>query len=566
MATIENRSVYVVTVLKREDLTKTFAYTRLKEVKAYVVELKAAGYQPKLSRTNDKFAIRVRDLGHRHQCLYATSLGEASQIQKRIESERSTQYFADYALGHSITFGDLLTRYLREEAPRHKGYEVEGYVLNAILDGAGLPRVDIAQAYADHPNPHRSLASKTFRKPSGKSTRKASPKACFVRKAFAKVVPTDIQAYIDERCKSVSGATVDRELDLFSAVCRLAIDTWRIPVIKSPMEGVVRPVYFNERDRRLKEGEEKRLLDAAYDEDAQKSIERRLEELMDVERAESKKVTTTYQRKNIIKAARIKHLPQAEASYTHTPWMETFVQFQLMTGARLSETKSLTWDNIDFTDQTAFIPETKNGRSRKLALRTDIIELLRQLPRNGEKMFQMSLDALNKAWDRICSAAGLVERDALLIHDLRHEAISRVADAGGRDSGNFTLLDLQAFSGHRDLRMLLRYTHLCIPGLAKKLDAAFRNETQVVVRRGQRRLKKGAKLNMKLLTIASAANSEVSDVVDEPEHATAATSEVSDVVDEPKNATAATSEVSASVDEREHAPSNVVPFRRRLAA
>lgn len=135
MATIENRSVYVVTVLKREDLTKTFAYTRKNGVKAYVAELKAAGYQPKLSRTDDKFAIRVRDLGHRHQCLYATSLEEASQIQKRIESERSAKYFMDYALGHSITFGDLLTRYLLEEGPRHKGYEVEGYMAFPHVDG-----------------------------------------------------------------------------------------------------------------------------------------------------------------------------------------------------------------------------------------------------------------------------------------------------------------------------------------------------------------------------------------------------------------------------------------------
>jgi integrase len=532
MATIENRSVYVVTVLKREDLTKTFAYTRLKEVKAYIAELKAAGYQPKLSRTDDKFAIRVRDLGHRHQCLYATSLEKATQIQKRIESERSAKYFVDYALGYSFTFGDLLTRYLLEEAPRHKGYEVEGYVINAILSSSGLPRVDIAQAYADHPNPHPSLASKAFRKPTGKSTRKASPKACFVRMAFADILPKHIKAYADERCKSVSGATVDRELDLISAVCRMAIDTWRIPVIKSPMDGLKRPEYFNERDRRLKDGEEKRLLDAAYNEDAQKSIEHRLEELMPTERAESKLVALKYLRKDIIKAARIKHLPQAEASYTHIPWMEAFVQFQLMTGARLSETKSLTWENIDFIEKTAFIPETKNGRSRKLALRTHVIELLRQLPRNGEKVFPISLDALKKAWARICLAAGLVGTEELHVHDLRHEAISRVADAGGRGSGNFTLLDLQAFSGHRDMRMLLRYTHLCIPSLAKKLDEAFADTKQVVVHRGQRRLKKGAQLNMKLLTNAPPAAPQELGEVDKPEHAT----------------------------------SNVVPFRRRLAA
>jgi integrase len=105
-----------------------------------------------------------------------------------------------------------------------------------------------------------------------------------------------------------------------------------------------------------------RLLNAAYEEDAQKSIERRLEELMNTERAASKDATTTYRRKNIIKGARAQYLTQAEESYKHTPWMEAFVQFQLMTGARRSETMSLTWDNIDFASQTAFIPESKNGR------------------------------------------------------------------------------------------------------------------------------------------------------------------------------------------------------------
>lgn len=80
---------------------------------------------------------------------------------------------------------------------------------------------------------------------------------------------------------------MDREVDLFSAVCNIAIDTWRIPVAKSPMDGVRRPRYFNERDRRLKGDEEERLLDAAFDEDAEKVIEARLEELMVEARARS---------------------------------------------------------------------------------------------------------------------------------------------------------------------------------------------------------------------------------------------------------------------------------------
>jgi integrase len=269
------------------------------------------------------------------------------------------------------------------------------------------------------------------------------------------------------------------------------------------MDGVRRPKYFNERDRRLKSDEESRLLNAAYDEDAQQAIELRLEELMSQERAASQEAETTYRRKSIVKAARALHVEQAQTSYEHLPWMEAFIQFQLMTGARRSETLSLTWDLINLEDQTAFLPETKNGRPRKLPLRKDVIALLRQLPKGDGPVFPMTLDTLRKAWTRICQAAELVGDDELRVHDLRHEAISRVADAGGNLPGGFSLVDLQAFSGHRDTRMLLRYTHLCMPSLAKRLDQAFADQAQTVVHRGQRRLKKGAKLAMSDLVNAS---------------------------------------------------------------
>ena len=106
------------------------------------------------------------------------------------------------------------------------------------------------------------------------------------------------------------------------------------------------------------------------------------------------------------------------------------------------------------------------------------------------------MDGLRKAWARMCAAAGLVGDDELRVHDLRHEAISRVADAGGRVVGGFSLVDLQAFSGHRDTRMLLRYAHLCAQSLPKRLDAAFEDDSQTVGHHGVRRLKKGASVTM----------------------------------------------------------------------
>lgn len=505
MASIENRSRYVVTVQNRDDLTKTFACTREAKLKTYIAHLKAQGYKAKLSRTNDKYLVRVREGGKTKQTLPARSEQEAIDIKQRIELERRSGLFIDYSKGRRVSFADLLARYLREESPRHKGFEVEGYVINAMLADAGLPRVDLADAFAAHKNPHPSLAGKNFRRQPGKRVRLPAPATCFIRKPFADVVPEDIHDYIDDRCQAVGPDTVDREVDLFSAVCHMAIDSWRIPVAKSPMDGVRRPRYFNERDRRLKGDEEERLLNAAYDEDAQASIKARLEELMAAEREQSTAARTTYRRKAIVKAARERYLEEAERTYTHVPWMEAFVQFQLMTGARLSETLSLRRADIDFADQTAFIAETKNGRPRKLALREDLIKLLRELPDDGDVLFPMSVDGVRKAWNRMCEVTGLVGDQELRIHDLRHEAISRIADAGSKLPGGFSLADLQALSGHRDTRMLLRYTHLCMPSLAKRLDLAFADTKQSTVHRGQRRLRKGAGLTMKELVDGTAA-------------------------------------------------------------
>lgn len=76
----------------------------------------------------------------------------------------------------------------------------------------------------------------------------------------------------------------------------------------------------------------------------------------------------------------------------------------------------------------------------------------------------------------MCERAGLTGEFDLHVHDLRHKAISRVAEIGCNTLGGFSLLDLQSFSGHRDVRMLLRYAHLCAQALAKRLDEAFHSK------------------------------------------------------------------------------------------
>ncbi|VVE76974.1 integrase [Pandoraea captiosa] len=496
MASIENRSHYQVTVKHRDDLAQTFAHSTRKKAEAYCETLKAQGLKPKLSRLDNYFVVRTRSVSNKNQFLVASSEQEANDIKQRLESEQRQGLFVNYAQAHKTTLADLLVRYLREEVPRHKSFEVEAYKINGWLEDAGLERQDLARIVASHPNPHPVVAKAKLRKPTGTRMGQSSDTCKFIRKGFAEIVPDDFSDFIDERCQVVEPATVDREIDIFSAVCHIAIDTWRIHVVKSPMDGVRRPRYYNERDRRLKGDEENRLLAAAYDEDRTQSIGRRLEQLMEAEREAANGARTVYRRKQVIKDARRLYMLEAEATYEHVALLETFVQFQLMTGARRSETLTLTWSNIDLESQTAFLPETKNGRSRKLALRSDLVEMLRKLPRTSELVFPVGVDGLRKAWQRMCQREGLTGDSELRIHDLRHEAISRVAEASSNTPGGFTLVDLQHFSGHRDVRMLLRYAHLCTQSLARRLDAAFASKSESATHHGRRRLTGNASIKL----------------------------------------------------------------------
>ena len=504
MASIENKSNYEVTVKNRADLTKTFSHAAKQAAEEYCRSLESQKLKPRLARLDNSFIVRDRSVSRKTQTLRAYSLTEAQDLANQLESEHRRSIFTDYAIGYKTTFADLLIRYLREEAPRQKSFEVIAYKINSMLEDAGLEREDLGAIVAAHPAPHKKVAEMKIRRPAGKRMGQTCEATKFIRKPFAEVMPSDFQYYSDERCQVVMSATVDREFDIFSSVCNVAIDTWRIHIEKNPMDGVRRPTYYNERDRRLTQAEEARLIQAAQAEDRKAAIKQRLEELMPAERAEANEAGTVYGRKKIVKGARQLHLAEAEATFEHIPYFETFVQFQLMTAARRTETLSLTWGNVHLDEQTAFLPETKNGRPRKLPLRADLVEMLRALPRQAEHVFPFGADRLRKVWGRMCQAAGLTGDNELCIHDLRHEAISRVAEVGSNLPGGFSLVDLQHFSGHRDIRMLLRYAHLCTKSLAKRIDEAFASAKDVNTHRGRLRLKVGASLTMTEVTESTA--------------------------------------------------------------
>lgn len=132
--------------------------------------------------------------------------------------------------------------------------------------------------------------------------------------------------------------------------------------------------------------------------DRLRSIDLRVEALMVAARGAASQHGTVYQKKNHIKGALASCRAQAERDYEHVPLFEAFVTFQLMTAARRGEALNVTRDNVDFDERTAYLPETKNGKPRKLPLRAELVEGLKLLPRDDARVFPLGEDALKHAW------------------------------------------------------------------------------------------------------------------------------------------------------------------------
>ena len=77
-----------------------------------------------------------------------------------------------------------------------------------------------------------------------------------------------------------------------------------------------------------------------------------------------------------------------------------------------------------------------------------------------ERVYEVSPNAFRLAWDRLRKRVGIKK---LHFHDLRHEAISRFFEMG------LSIPEVALISGHRDPRMLFRYTHLRAEDVANKI-------------------------------------------------------------------------------------------------
>jgi integrase len=116
---------------------------------------------------------------------------------------------------------------------------------------------------------------------------------------------------------------------------------------------------------------------------------------------------------------------------------------------------------VNFGQRTLYIPETKTDTPREIPLSAKALAILEGQPRKeGHRVWEITAGSVTQAYNRACKRAALED---LRFHDLRHEAISRLFEAG------FSVMETILISGHRSPEMAARYTHLRASDLVKKI-------------------------------------------------------------------------------------------------
>ena len=145
---------------------------------------------------------------------------------------------------------------------------------------------------------------------------------------------------------------------------------------------------------------------------------------------------------------------------TSTVPMVDIVKFCVATGMRISEVCRLQWRDLDADAKTILIrdrkhPTEKIGNNQLVPLLSatgfDALEIIQRQPRKEPRIFPFNHRTVSAYFTEAIKETKLED---LHLHDLRHEAISRLFAAGYR------IEQVALVSGHRDWAMLKRYTHV----------------------------------------------------------------------------------------------------------
>lgn len=378
-------------------------------------------------RKNGRWQARIRRIGQPDLSKTFQTQESAQQWSRAMEREMDIGAFINRNDAERTTFEAAANRYIKEVVPTKRSGDRDVYKINALIE-------------------------------------------VFGKYSLASINAAMLSDYRDVRLKVVSPQTVVHEINMLSRIFKACSMDWGIALPQGLPTALVRkPAVKNARDRRLESLEWEKL--------------------------------------------------KASLEECTSPLPLAVVEFAIETAARQSEILSLVWQEVDLKKQTARLrgvdgENTKNDDPyRDIPLTKRAVEILSTLPRQIKgKVFAASQNSIKLSWQRAVErarqkyvletlketllAAGMDEKAVLAeiraliykkktplpltlqtiaeiessdktlvdlhFHDLRHEAISRLAE-------KLQLHELMKVTGHKSSAMLARYYHPKASDLALKL-------------------------------------------------------------------------------------------------
>ena len=253
----------------------------------------------------------------------------------------------------------------------------------------------------------------------------------FCGKLLTDLSLTDFNGYVITRMKSCQKRTIKRQLSVIRNALDIGNKRWGFPSDPNWITELGFKAKKSSRQRRLEEGELESLMQAC------------------------ERIGQNFRKDPVKITPRI---------------MRLLIQSALLTSMRQGELLAMEWKNVRFKENYIHVPETKTNEKRDVPLLPELATLLKEFQPeriSNELVFPFHFSAVDSAWGRLCERAKI---KGLNFHDLRHEALSRLSEAGVMP------VELMMFSGHKSLDQLTIYVH----GTRQTVLSKFTNEKSLL--------------------------------------------------------------------------------------
>lgn len=156
----------------------------------------------------------------------------------------------------------------------------------------------------------------------------------------------------------------------------------------------------------------------------------------------------------------LKHSEIEKLYQASSPHLKPIILLAYLTGMRKGEILKLKWVDVDLCDGYIHVNETKNDENRSIPIGSALTNILVELKKNSRTDYVfnnqdgkpfISIKSWSGAFNNAVRRSGI---DKCTFHDLRHTFISNLIVGEKEDFAT-----VMAISGHKDIRMLQRYSH-----------------------------------------------------------------------------------------------------------